>query len=158
MKLILRHNHFFRSFWSIKNAEAISEIDIKYFDLDNLTAKTLEYWLADPKNTGMFGGRRQRKLTSCHVDVSYWNTYNIHGYERAGRYIERMVKDMYNYGSKNFRTDNMTNRQFFSITTYGDKQYYSNDWKLSQITILYTYIKPHWNLCNCTSRNRPLYK
>jgi hypothetical protein len=144
MRLTLRKNHFFRSFWSINRVTKPTKEDIKYFDLDTLNKKTCADWTFE----GGTYRRRGREIYSA-LDLSYWNTYSLVSYHLPGSVLEFYVCESRVYGTRNFRTDNMTNRQFFSISRYTSKQYFSNAWKTAHLTRLYIDANPHWNLYNC---------
>jgi hypothetical protein len=73
MKLTLRRNHFFRSFWSVKRAKEMADgyinelttADIKYIDLDVVDGPSLVGWLD------------KCRISFASVDVSYWNTHSV---------------------------------------------------------------------------------
>jgi hypothetical protein len=96
----------------------------------------------------MFGPpcKRKKRDNSRELDLSYWDTYSLQDNYVFLPLLEAYVYNAHIYGIKNFRTDKLSNRQFFSFTNYSDKQYYGNDWKTAHLTRLYIDANPHWNL------------
>jgi hypothetical protein len=84
MKLSLRLNHFFRSFWRIEKMLDFNLYDVKYLDLTILTRYGLRQWYVDffERNIALKQSKKARKdlykLSQKKLDVSYWDTYNIH--------------------------------------------------------------------------------
>jgi hypothetical protein len=147
MLLPLRRNHFFRSFWCFEHMTKITAKDIKYLDLDSVNKMPFVTWFYDHE----YGDRIS--LTS--LDLSYWNTYNVginfnNPFEFLMSYY---FINMHNYGTKNFRTDNMDHAHF-SLVTASSPIYFNKDWKTAQLTELWMDENPHWNMYNLYNSNR----
>jgi hypothetical protein len=144
MILILRRNHFFRSFWAIEGVNELNEKDVKYFDLDSLDGDTFIEWMSDHESTVI-------DFESYKVDVSYWNTYSIgiaSGVSCFGILLDLYIADASTHGIKNFRTDNMRTGHFLSVTERANPIHFNNDWKTAHLTEMWIDANPHWNFYN----------
>jgi hypothetical protein len=117
---------------------------MKYFDLDLMNGAMFSEWRNEPD----YPQRRIVLVENDSVDLSYWNTYSV-GINNNTTF-QLLV---YNYlwkitnihGTKNFRTDNMTNNDFATMVECSAHD--NNDWKTAHLTELYDY-NPHWNFYN----------
>jgi hypothetical protein len=111
MILRVRLNHFFRSFWCIKDVKSLNEKDVKYIDIDALNTDTFIKWAVCSLDGAGLG---EISTPSNSVDLSYWNTYKV-GINNDNLF-ELILVIFIDYltmvGIRNFRTDNMKIRTF----------------------------------------------
>jgi hypothetical protein len=150
MKLVLRRNHFFRSFWSIEKVNVFTTTHMKYFDLDALNACMYNNWRYNSK----YSETRILYSDNSKVDLSYWNTYAV-GIDNDTLfkllnydYVRRMDNI---YGVKNFRTDNMSDNDFDMMLDIIDIEHFNDNWKTSHLDVGYP-ISIHWNFYTARER------
>jgi hypothetical protein len=84
MKLSLRLNHFFRSFWGLNKVLDFTFNDVKYLDLSILTRYELRQWYVGfyKRNHNLRWSKLERlravRKKNRYLDVSYWDTCTIH--------------------------------------------------------------------------------
>jgi hypothetical protein len=115
--------------------------DFKYLDLNTIDLRTYDTWFSS-------NGLTLEELSYPFdiIDVYYWDTYNSNGSkDTLLRYLlEFFTINVYKYGIKNFRTDNMTYLDFDAMINLIEPENYNNNWKTVHLEIIRT-INPHWN-------------
>jgi hypothetical protein len=171
MKLDVRHNHFFRSFWTVtklNNDLEITMLDLKYMDL---TITTTDQLAPHAEAIEMMARRdkSRRCLFSWNMaDASYWDTYNMadgdlvwgiitilygkyysnsRSYHADGTvtYRYKFFQDSAICGMKNFRTDNMSSSIFALAIRRLLPENYNKNWKTAHM-IYMDIASPHWNM------------
>jgi hypothetical protein len=141
MKLTLRLNHFFRSFWAFDRTKDLTKAYFKYIDLNVLDSTIYD-------DHSFFNGVDAKDFYCPFdsIDVSYWDTYIINDCEDFLLiYLLRFYTgDARKYGIKNFRTDTINYQSFGWILSHINPEHYNNKWETAHLSYVEAF-NPHWN-------------
>jgi hypothetical protein len=134
MKLALRLNHFFRSFWAIEDVDKrLTLKNVKYMDMAVVTAGEVCRLTRKPR---VFVTGGAKSFTIKKIDTSYWDTYDM-----TDPWVLTMDPDLYLKkrsttaklcGTNNNRVENFDSWTFNNHSN-DERSNLKNNWKTADI-------------------------
>jgi hypothetical protein len=137
IKLVIRLNHFFRSFWAVESINKLSLLDMKYMDMAIATRKKLQRLLkANPSER--YNTTQDNESYDNKVDASYWDTYDMVDKPLLGLmpviFLNKYGISSRIYGTNNNRVDNIDGFIFLRhVLSYNVNKYSQTKWKTAHM-------------------------